>query len=64
MRVHVANEIGRDRKSGDKFGKFARETKLREYLRGICKDRKTFLRFFGYMEAFVLTKEKLHVTNA
>ena len=53
MRVRVANEIGRDKKSGDKFGKFARETKLQEYLKGIRKDRKAFLRFFGYMEALV-----------
>lgn len=51
--VRVIEETGRDRNSGDKFGQFERETKLQEYLKGIQKDRKAFLRFFNYMEALV-----------
>ena len=48
-RVRVAYEAGRD----PEVSKFVKEAKLMEYIKGVGKDRKEFLRFARYMEALV-----------
>lgn len=48
-RVRVAYEAGRD----PEVSKFVKEAKLMEYIKGVGKDRKEFLRFARYIEALV-----------